>query len=157
MEEKLAKAQVSDINELIVNNPAIVKEDTPIHEMLKSIIKDTRSRHAYVVNKNNKLVGSIRINNVIQYLFPATILKEQQNSPKVGSFMDYLNAKVASDIMSMCPNYVFKDTPLDKMVDIMIDDKSNELPIVNKNMEVIGEVNILEVIAFALKSKEITN
>lgn len=157
MEEKLAKAKVADINELIVNNPAIVKEDTPIREMLESIIKDTRSRHAYVVDKNNKLIGSIRINNVIQYLFPSTILKEQQNSPKVGSFMDYLNARVAGDIMSMSPNYVFKDTPLDKMVDIMIDDKSNELPVVNKDMEVIGEVNVLEVIAFALKNSETTN
>jgi len=157
MEEKLAKAQVADINELIVNSPAIVKEDTPIREMLESIIKDTRSRHAYVVDKNNKLIGSIRINNVIQYLFPSTILKEQQNSPKVGSFMDYLNARVAGDIMSMRPNYVFKDTPLDKMVDIMIDDKSNELPVVNKDMEVIGEVNVLEVIAFALKNSETTN
>lgn len=157
MEEKLAKAKVADINELIVNNPAIVKEDTPIHEMLESIIKDTRSRHAYVVDKHNKLIGSIRINNVIQYLFPSTILKEQQNSPKVGSFMDYLNARVAGDIMSMRPNYVFKDTPLDKMVDIMIEDKSNELPVVNKDMEVIGEVNVLEVIAYALKNQETTN
>jgi len=157
MEEKLAKAQVADINELIVNNPAIVREDTPINEMLESIIKDTRSRHAYVVDKHNKLIGSIRINNVIQYLFPSTILKEQQNSPKVGSFMDYLNAKVASDIMSMRPNYVFKDTSLDKMVDLMIEDKSNELPVVNKDMEVIGEVNVLEVIAYALQNNETTN
>jgi len=157
MEEKLAKAQVADINELIVINPAIVKEDTPIREMLESIIKDTRSRHAYVVDKHNKLIGSIRINNVIQYLFPSTILKEQQNSPKVGSFMDYLNARVAGDIMSMRPNYVFKDTPLDRMVDIMIEDKSNELPVVNKEMEVIGEVNVLEVIAYALQNNETTN
>ena len=55
-EERLSKIQVKNIRDLIVKEPAVVKRNTHINEVFKKIIKDTRSRHAYIVDKKNVLI-----------------------------------------------------------------------------------------------------
>ena len=151
--DKLAKIKVQNIKDLIVKKPAIVTAKTPINEVLKKIIEDTRSRHAYIVNDENILIGSIRVNNIIQYLFPTTILLDSSEAPHIGSFMEYSSATTAGDIMNTNPSYVFEDTLLAEMAQIMMREKINELPVVDKNKKIIGEVNILEIIAYYLKIK----
>ncbi|MCD6441518.1 MAG: CBS domain-containing protein [Candidatus Marinimicrobia bacterium] len=146
-EEKLLKTPVGSIKDLIAKETVIVSPDTKIKDILAKIIKDTRSRHAYIVDKNNVLIGSIRVNNVIQYLFPTTVLLDSADSFYIGSFMEYSAAKLAKDIMNTSPIYVFEDTPLAEMITIMTREKINELPVVDKNQKIIGEVNVLEIIA----------
>jgi len=146
-EEKLLKTPVGNIKDLIVKETAIVNSNTKINDVLVKIIKDTRSRHAYIVNKNNVLIGSIRINNVIQYLFPTTVLFDTADAFRFGSFIEYSNAKLAKDIMNTNPIYVFEDTPLAEMITIMTREKINELPVVDQNLKILGEVNVLEIIA----------
>jgi CBS domain-containing protein len=61
--------------------------------------------------------------------------------------MEYSAAKLAKDIMNTSPIYVFEDTPLAEMITIMTREKINELPVVDKKQKIIGEVNVLEIIA----------
>jgi len=150
-EDKLAKIQVRNIRDLIVKEPAVVKRNAPINEVLEKIIKDTRSRHAYIVDKKNVLIGSIRVNNIIQYLFPTTILLDSSESPHIGSFMEYSSATTAANIMNTNPNFVYEETSLAEMAQIMTREKINELPVVDKDKKIIGEVNILEIIAYYLR------
>ncbi len=150
IEEKLLNVRVSDISKLIVKEPAVVRYDTTIKQMLETVIKDTRSRHAYIVDDNNKLIGSIRLNNIIQFLFPTTILMEDRESPRLCSFLDYSEASKVKEIMNNKPVFVYENTPLPKMVTLMRQELINELPVVDKQMHVIGEVNVLEIIAYSL-------
>ena len=146
-EEKLLNVRVSDISDLIVRNPAIVRSDCTIRKMLEKVVEDTRSRHAYIVDDTGKLIGSIRLNNIIEYLFPTTILMENRDAPRLCSFLDYTEASQVKEIMNRKPVYVFEDTPLPEMIKIMRQEVINELPIVDKNIKVIGEVNVWEIIA----------
>lgn len=152
IEEELLNINVGDINKLIVKNPAIVKENCTIREMLEKVIEDTRSRHAYIVDEDDHLIGSIRMNQIIQYLFPTTILLEDRDSPRLCSFLDYSEASKVSEIMNRNPIYVFEKTSLPEMIKIMHQETVNELPVVDKNLRVVGEVNVLQIIAFSLKS-----
>ncbi|HPR17465.1 MAG TPA: CBS domain-containing protein [Candidatus Cloacimonadota bacterium] len=153
-EELMANATVKDIRHFIDNKPAVVSASTSIRETLRKIIDDTRSRHAYIVDGNGKLIGSIRMNNVIQYLFPTFSLLENQETFKIGSFMEYTSAQQAKDIMNPRPVYVYEDTLLSDMVSIMIQERVNEMPVINKEHQVIGEVNVLKIIAYYLKNTE---
>lgn len=150
-EEMLSNVTVENISSLIVQKPALVLPETSIETMLRNVVEDTRSRHAYVVDADNRLIGSVQFNNIIQYLFPSTILLELDDSPKISSFMEYSDATHVHQIMNTRPRYVQKSTPLSAMVRIMIEEKINELPVVDDQMHVIGEVNVLEIIAFALQ------
>ncbi len=146
MEEHLSKIQISEIKDLIIKDPTIIYEDTKIKEIMSAIIKDIRSRHAYVVNDSGKLIGSIRTNSVIQYLFPTIFLEENQ-SLQISSYLEFSNAKIAKDIMNRNPHYVYKHTKVKKLIKIMISEKINEVPVVDENIKLIGEVNIMEIIA----------
>jgi CBS domain-containing protein len=150
-EDKLASVKVKDVKQLIVANPSILMENSSLNELLKEIIKDSRSRHVYIINKKNKLIGSVRLNNTIQYMFPSIALLQGSDTLQVGTYMMFSSAKTVKDIMTTNPSYVFEDTALSEMIKILIREKVNELPVVDKELHVIGEVNFLEVIQYYLK------
>ena len=145
-EESLGKVLISEIKDLIIKNPTIIFKDTKIKDIMSAIIEDSRSRHAYVVDNSGKLIGSIRTNNIIQYLFPTTYLKESQ-SLQISSYWEFSNAKTAEDIMNKNPNYVYEHTNIKKLITIMISEKINEVPVIDKNFKLVGEVNVMEIIA----------
>ena len=55
-ENSLANVKIRDIKQLIIQNPSVLDENSSLKDLLKEIIKDTRSRHVYIINKQNKLV-----------------------------------------------------------------------------------------------------
>jgi len=151
----LSKTLVKEINYLVVKNPTTVHKDTSIKEVLQSIVNDLHTRHAYVVDDKGKLLGTIRVNYVIQYLFPTVALLESREIPQVGNFMEFYNAKTAEDIMNANPVFVYQNSTLGELVKLMIEEKINEIPVLDKNKKVIGEVNILEIIMHYLKGEKI--
>jgi len=150
-EEKLGNKKVKDISSLIVKNAATLNKDASMDELLEKIIEDTRSRHVYIVDENSNLLGSVRLNNVVEYLFPNTTLLETSNNMFVMKFLSYSSAKLVEDIMINSPSFVYEETSLSEMVQIMIREKVNELPVIDQNRKIIGEVNILEVISYYTK------
>ncbi len=152
-EEELSKIKVRDIKHLIVQDPTVISQDCSIDDLLVKILEDPRSRHVYVVNKENSLVGSIRLNNIIRYLFTTTTLLENSVSFEINSFMAYSSAKKVKDIMNTVPSYVYEDMFLSEMIRIMTKEKVNELPIIDNNKKIIGEVNVIEIIDYYLKNK----
>ena len=151
-EKKLSKVTVKSIMNYIIKNPTVVKANEKIENVLKKIIEDPRSRHAYIVDDDGKLIGSLRINNIIAYMFPSTVFIDEYGSIPVSSFVDYSNAKYVKDIMNTGPSYLFQETTLQEMVQIMLTEKINELPVVDKNLKIVGEANVMELITYYLKN-----
>ncbi len=153
-EEKLSKIKVKDIMHLIVKKSATISKDSSLDQLLSKILEDTTSRHVYVVNEGNKLIGSVRLNNTIKYLFPAISLQENTDVFEIGSYMEYSNAQKVEDIMNTVCSYAFDDSMISDVIRIMIREKTNELPVVDKEFKVIGEINVLEIIMYYLKQKK---
>ena len=153
-EEKLSKVKVKDIMHLIVKKSATISKDSSLDQLLSKILEDTTSRHVFVVNEGNKLIGSVKLNNTIKYLFPAISLQENTDVFEIGSYMEYSNAQKVEDIMNTVCSYTFDDTMISDVIRIMIREKTNELPVVDKEFRVIGEINVLEIIMYYLKQKK---
>ena len=153
-EEKLSKIKVKDIMHLIVKKSTTISKDSSLDQLLSKILEDTTSRHVYVVNEGNKLIGSVRLNNTIKYLFPAISLQENTDVFEIGSYMEYSNAQKVEDIMNTVCSYAFDDSMISDVIRIMIREKTNELPVVDKEFRVIGEINVLEIIMYYLKQKK---
>lgn len=158
MEKKLKNVKVNDIMNLIVKSPSVLNLDAKIETILDKIVEDPKSRHVYIIDRNKKLIGSIRLNNVINFLFPVTLFyinSSDFNNPQITNNLHVLNdkyEKIASEIMNSKPRFVFKDTTLIDMIEIMIKENINELPVLNETKEVIGEINMLEIIAYIRKN-----
>ena len=138
----MKKMQVKDIRNWITKNASVVREDAPIKEVAKEILKDPKTQVVYVVNKNEKLVGLIPVTGILQYLFYDYIPVEFITYSFPLALTEDIRAK---DIM--LPSVYVKDNEsVKEAFRIMFENKLMELPVVDSNMHVIGDLNTLELI-----------
>jgi len=152
-ERALADMRVSDIRKLIVENASTIGSDEPIDRLLEKIVKEPLSRHVYVVDENNVLIGSVRLNAILQHLFPLMTMVTQDHN-RLTDVFSTLFAENVTDIMNVSPVFVKDETPVLEAVRIMIEEKINELPVVDLLERVVGEVNFLEIISAFLELKK---
>jgi len=149
---KLGDMKISDIQHLLVKEPAVIKKKQSIDDLLAGIIDDSRTRHVYVVDEAGILIGVVRMNRVVQYLFPFAAMIEQGSEISIGNLANF-EAETVQDIMDERPQFVEGSTSLSKMADILMQEKINELPIVDDDMHLVGQINVYEVIMAYLKEK----
>lgn len=150
-ERFLEHARVADVRKLIVGEAATIGPEAEIPELLEKILEDPRSRHVYVVDESGVLVGSVRLNSVIQYLFPYTTTSVSEPFPSASRLLAQLAACKVRDIMNPTPQFVDDSTRVPHAVRIMWDERINELPVVDQQKRVVGELNLLEIIAAYLE------
>lgn len=142
-EELLGKLVVSDIRHLLVKYPTTIRSDCTMGELLDKISERSSTQHVYVVDEQKCLVGTLQMNTVVEYLFPFSAVINNPNQINAG----ITNHLLASDIMNCEPRYVQEDTLLFEMAVFLMEDRIDELPVVNDEHHIIGQVNVYEVIA----------
>ncbi len=149
----LGRKKVYEVQHLLVKNPTLVRADDDLDSICASIVSDPKTRHVYVVDENKKFLGAIRMNKMVEYLFPYTamveqgskVLKEKAISPK---------SKLAKEVMGETELYVKESTRLSEVARIFMRERINELPVVDDNMIVTGQVNFYEIIIGYLNDKK---
>ncbi len=149
MAEKLVK-------DLMETNVISVTEDTTIGELSRLLLKYNITG-VPVVDKNNKLIGMVTdadiITENISPIFPiyfdplimsyAYIDNFEQRQKDIKA---YLSTRV-EEIMTRRVKVVKEDTPVSDAVKIMVKDRVNRIPVVDKNNKVVGilaRANILK-------------
>ena len=142
---QLAKIKIEEIMDLVVATPTTIKADADIDDVIIKINDDLKTRHVYVVDDENRLIGSVRMNTIVQYLFPLgaifTAGITTYNNLNVNIF-----SKKVSDVMKKDPFYVKPNAQLSEIASIMINEKINELPVVDDDMKIVGQINVYEII-----------
>ncbi|MCF6174560.1 MAG: CBS domain-containing protein [Victivallaceae bacterium] len=150
----LGKMAISEVRNLIVKKPTTIKLNANMDELLKKVNEDLKTRHVYVVDDDNRLVGSVRMNSIVQYLFPMAAVLSSGVTSTTKLNVNLFSVKVA-DLMKQDPFSVKESTSLSKMAIIMIKEQINELPVVDEDMTLIGQVNVYEIIeAYKTINKE---
>ncbi|MCF7928611.1 MAG: CBS domain-containing protein [Spirochaetales bacterium] len=145
MRHKIRTIQVKEIQKLIVSDPTTILGDEPIESVLTRMIEDPKTRSVYVVNEENQVIGSVRLPSVVEYVFPyeAFMLNDDYYS-----YWEMFFKKTALEFMARDFKYVHDDTLVSEMIQIMIQNNLQELPVVDQDMHILGEANILETIAY---------
>ncbi len=138
--------KVKSVRTLITKNASTVKKDADAMTIAKAIVKDPKTRSVYVVDSDNKLLGIIPVINFAQYLFYEYVPDE---------FLYYkavmpVEEITAEDIM-LPPVYVKEEDSLDTAFQKMFSENLKELPVVDDEMHVIGDLNILELVIAWIK------
>jgi len=148
---ELGSMKVKEVQNLLVESPSLINEDATIEQVFEKINEDPRTRHVYVVDDKNKLIGSVRMNTVVKYLFPMTAIVGEVDDVLSDRFLSF-GAKTAKSIMDKKPSFVKEDSTLADMSKILMHEKINELPVLDDERCVIGQINVYEVIKAYLKS-----
>ena len=145
----LSDVLVKDVCRLIVKDASTVKPNSSIDEVLKKIIEDHKTRHVYVVDDSNKLLGSIKFSGVIEYMFPFSSYGQKIDLNKEG-LLNYKKSLIANDIMNNNPTFAKEDDKMPYIVELMNDKNISELPVVDSENRVVGEINFLEIVTYYL-------
>ncbi len=142
---KLANVTVGEVRNLLVQEATATEPGVTVEQLLAKIIEDPRTRHIYVVDEQGKLIGAVRMNRIIEYLFPFTAVLSRATEFAIWQIPE-LGSRTVADIMNTEPHWVEESTPLSDMAEILMREKINELPVVDTERRIIGQVSIYEVI-----------
>ncbi|MCD6370535.1 MAG: CBS domain-containing protein [Thermoplasmata archaeon] len=144
----MEKMKVKDIRNFITQEASIVGEDEDLLKIAEEMVRDPKTRTVYVVNKENKLAGVIPVIELVQYLYSEYIPQEYilYRFPVLLS-----GTPKAKDIM-LPPVYVHDDEDITSAFIKMFKNNLKELPVVDEEMHVIGDLNILEMIISWIES-----
>ena len=142
---ELGRLKINDVMHLVVKNPTVVKKDETISKLLDAVNKDLKTRHVYVVDDENRLIGSVRMNSIVKYLFPMKAILSSSITSHSNLNVNIFSA-TAENLMKMDPFSVKAESTLSSAATIMIKEEINELPVVDDEMKIIGQINVYEII-----------
>ena len=141
------------VRELMTTEFDMVLEYEPIYEAVKKIAVSRRTTIACVVDREGKLTGLLTPKDILE----AVEVKEYGAvrgrhfaGPEV---LHLLISKYAEDIMST-PVSVRIDDGVEDVINIMLDHGFYELPVVDENMNVMGEISYFDIITDTLEGNK---
>ncbi len=142
--------KVKKARDLLTHRPSIISEDAPIQEVVKAIIDDPKHRALYVVDKNSNLIGIVDLRRVTRYIFPHLFEEDLIGR----GIIDLVSSETAKDLIPHSPTYVTDDNDdLETAFRKMMENRLEEIPVVDKDMKVIGDLNLLELFQVWMKGK----
>ena len=136
--------KVKNVYKTITKDPPIVDINTSIEDVVKFFVEHPISRSVYVCKEDNYLVGIISA----YFTMKSTLVLKCENVEKkvpIGDMIRLASARVAADIMISPPLYVEEDEYIGNALSIMVSERIFELPVLDKNGRVIGDLNFLEI------------
>jgi len=132
--------KVKEARDLITLRPSIISEEVPIQEVVKTIIDDPKHRALYVVDKNSKLIGIIDLRRLARHIFPHFFEEDLIGR----GIIDLVSSETAKDLIPHPPACVTDDDDLETAFGKMMENRLEEIPVVDKDMKVVGDLNLLE-------------
>ena len=133
----------------MIDKSVTVSEDEEIVEIANKVAKDCETLLVCVVDKEDRLIGIIT---------PKGLLK----AAEVGEYgnvrhpffsgreaLHLLTSDHARDIMS-APISVKPDDEVQTAIDLMLGNNVNEVPVVDKDGKVVGEINFLGIVSHSV-------
>jgi len=150
--ERLKLERVEDVCRLIASKPAIVPEDMPIEEVLNEFVNDPKRRIVCVVDSEQKLVGLISLTELLIYIgvHAGEAVKSFTHLTPYEAGLRYMMGNQAKHVMREAISVKSDDKLLDAL-NMMERTGLDELPVVNDEGMIIGEIHALEILIETLK------
>jgi CBS domain-containing protein len=149
-EKKFSETLVGDVYELIVRTPTSVREDAQVREVIDGMLSNPLSRKVYVVDGQGKLKGIITTETILRLIGYRTGVRQTGAT----SFYRFLRDMFKEDVIRLMTSTrsVTREDKLTTAMDIMLRDHVNDLPVVDADGRLVGELISLELF---LKGKEL--
>ncbi len=141
--------KVEDVSDLCVGEPSIVHVDDHIWKIVASLIDKPANRAVYVVDDKKKLLGIISFRDIIR----VTNARLGARRRGVSAFIQYLRDVFQEDVGGLMrkPPVAKMSTNLLEALKKMEDFKMNDMPVVDDEGKLVGDLKGLEILRFALE------
>jgi len=141
----LGELKVADIQHLVVAEPTVIGPDASVDEVLRCMLADLRTRSVYVVDDDRRLLGCVRMDRVVDRLFPLEAIVSHSFEASLRD-ASALNAKTVRDLMIKAVTAVKDSTSLADVAKTLLKEGVQELAVVDDVGRLVGEVNVYEII-----------
>jgi CBS-domain-containing membrane protein len=145
----LGDLTVADISHLVVEDPSRIGPDANLHDLLETMIADLRTHNVYVVDAEQRLIGCVRMERIVEQLFPLQAIVTS-SFDELLSEPTRLKAKSVRELMISPPPAMTMATPLRRVATTLMRERTHELAIVDDQGRLVGEINMYEIIKASL-------
>ena len=124
--------------------PATVGKDAVLKEAVEAMIKDSETRKVYVLDANSKLIGTITLETLMRHAGYSLGVRKTGITSFLKMLGEISNDKV-TEFMTK-PIRVYEDELLVNVTKHMVEYHLNDLPVINKDNELVGELNGLDIL-----------
>lgn len=136
---------VRDAFKLIVTEPILVTRDMGLREVVERVLEDPRTRSAYVVDSKQRVVGMIALRQMLEAIEGSLSLFERLRMPaRQKSRRNSVPFSVQDHMFK--PVTVTEDDRLIDALGKMIEHGQEDLPVVDEDGVLIGELNGFELL-----------
>lgn len=129
---------VADVYHLMVQPASTVEEDAKLGDVVDAMIKHPLSRQVYVVDGEGKVLGAVDAETVLRLLGYRVGVQRNKGISAFGFLRDTLKERAVDVMREVRP--VTKDTKLTAALQIMLDDRMADLPVVDDQGRLVGEL-----------------
>ena len=138
------------VRDLMISEYDEVSEDESIYGAVKKITASRRSKFACVVDREGKLKGLLTPRDILEALEVRKFGGIRGRFFVGPEVLHLLTSKYAKDIMS-APICVHVNDEIEEAVNTMLDHGFYELPVVNEEKRVIGEISYFDILIDSLE------
>ena len=143
MKKSFSDLLVSDVYDLVIKEPSMVRAGSKIQEVFDQFLKNPVSQKVYVIDEEGKLLGAVTTQTLLRLLGYRVGVRE---------FAGFSLWKLMRDMLKEGVDGVFVKVPpvkatdkLTKALQIMLDNHVSDLPVVDEDGKLVGELNSLEI------------
>jgi Mg/Co/Ni transporter MgtE len=134
---------------LITPYPSFVFQSDTTDQIAKTFISNPLNKSVYVVDENLRLVGMISLRKLIRHEFKDLIPAEFESFRA----LEFIGNKSAKDLMYP-PIFVYDYDSLKTAFLKMYSNEVDQLPVIDKNKRLLGNIDLLELMTILIEKKE---
>ena len=138
---------VGELYDTIVGKPAVVVKGDVLKTAVDAMIANPISQKVYIVDKKGKLLGMISMNGLLEQV------GYRVGTRKIGivSWMKFLHDLLEENVELFMkkPISIQKNDMITQALKKMLDENLNDLPVIDENGLLLGELNGLEILTAA--------
>jgi CBS-domain-containing membrane protein len=145
-QKKFTELLVEEVSDSLIKQPSTITKGASIRDVIDTMLEDPVTRKVYVVDDEGKLVGMVTTATLLRLI-------GYRVGVRTGtlSFYKFLRDTLKEEVSSVMesPVYVKPKNKLTEALLRMLDEHMNDIPVVDENMKLLGELNSMELFAQA--------
>ena len=139
--------KVKDVYETMVGKPALVYEDALLKDAVEAMTVNQISRKVYVIDSEGKLLGMISMETMLKQVGYKVGVRE----PGVISFLKFVTGIFKENVTEFMqtPIPITNEHKVLEALQKMVEYHLNDLPVIDEDGKIIGELNSLEILVQA--------
>ncbi len=129
-----------------------VSADATLRDAVEAMIDNSETRKVYVLDKDGKLVGTITLETLLRHAGYRFGVRRVGVTSFLRMLAEISDEKV-TDVMSK-PVKVLLDEMIVNVTRLMVENHLNDLPIVDSQNKLVGELNGLDILKSSMKHWE---